>query len=66
MIRGIRVGIVWVSAYRIVSPIAPCGGQGMSGHGREGRLDDALDYTEGTSVWLCTSDDVIPNPFVMR
>jgi acyl-CoA reductase-like NAD-dependent aldehyde dehydrogenase len=66
MIRGIRVGVVWVSVYRIVSPIAPFGGQGMSGHGREGRLDDALDYTEGTSVWLCTSDDVIPNPFVMR
>ncbi|AHD09063.1 aldehyde dehydrogenase [Phaeobacter gallaeciensis] len=66
MIRGIRAGIVWVNTYRAVSPIAPFGGQGLSGHGREGGLQAALDYTRVKTVWLRTSDDPIPDPFVMR
>ena len=39
---------------------------GLSGHGREGGLQAALDYTKVKSVWLRTSDDPIPDPFVMR
>lgn len=66
MIRAIRAGIVWVNTYRAVSPIAPFGGHGLSGHGREGGLQAALDYTKIKSVWLRTSDDPIPDPFVMR
>ncbi|NVK13625.1 MAG: aldehyde dehydrogenase [Rhodobacteraceae bacterium] len=66
MIRGIRAGIVWVNTYRAVSPIAPFGGHGLSGHGREGGLQAALDYTKVKAVWLRTSDDPIPDPFVMR
>ena len=66
MIKGIRAGIVWVNTYRAVSPIAPFGGHGLSGHGREGGLQAALDYTKVKSVWLRTSDDPIPDPFVMR
>lgn len=66
MIRGIRAGIVWVNTYRAVSPIAPFGGHGLSGHGREGGLAAALDYTTIKTVWLRTSDDPIPDPFVMR
>lgn len=66
MIRGIRAGIVWVNTYRAVSPIAPFGGHGLSGHGREGGLQAALDYTKVKTVWLRTSDDPIPDPFVMR
>lgn len=66
MIRGIRAGIVWVNTYRAVSPIAPFGGHGLSGHGREGGLAAALDYTRTKAVWLRTSDDPIPDPFVMR
>ncbi len=66
MIRGLRAGIVWVNTYRAVSPIAPFGGHGLSGHGREGGLQAALDYTRTKSVWLRTSDDPIPDPFVMR
>ncbi|MDP6190089.1 MAG: aldehyde dehydrogenase, partial [Gammaproteobacteria bacterium] len=46
MIRGIQAGIVWVNTYRAVSPIVPFGGQGISGHGREGGLHAALDYTK--------------------
>ncbi|VDC33474.1 aldehyde dehydrogenase [Pseudogemmobacter humi] len=66
MIRAIRAGIVWVNTYRAVSPIAPFGGHGLSGHGREGGLAAALDYTTVKTVWLRTSDDPIPDPFVMR
>ncbi len=66
MIRGIRAGIVWVNTYRAVSPIAPFGGHGLSGHGREGGMQAALDYTKVKAVWLRTSDDPIPDPFVMR
>ncbi len=66
MIRGIRAGIVWVNTYRAVSPIAPFGGHGLSGHGREGGLQAALDYTKTKAVWLRTSDNPIPDPFVMR
>ncbi|UWQ85757.1 aldehyde dehydrogenase [Leisingera caerulea] len=66
MIRGIRAGIVWVNTYRAVSPIAPFGGHGLSGHGREGGLQAALDYTKVKAVWLRTSDEPIPDPFVMR
>ncbi|MFW8595870.1 aldehyde dehydrogenase [Cribrihabitans neustonicus] len=66
MIRGIRAGIVWVNTYRAVSPIAPFGGHGLSGHGREGGLQAALDYTKVKTVWLRTSDAPIPDPFVMR
>jgi acyl-CoA reductase-like NAD-dependent aldehyde dehydrogenase len=66
MIRGIRAGIVWVNTYRAVSPIAPFGGHGLSGHGREGGMAAALDYTTVKAVWLRISDDPIPDPFVMR
>ena len=66
MIRKIRAGIVWVNTYRAVSPIAPFGGHGLSGHGREGGLAAALDYTTVKTVWLRTSDAPIPDPFVMR
>lgn len=64
--KRIRAGIVWINTYRAVSPIAPFGGYGLSGHGREGGLAAALDYTRTKTVWLRTSDDPFPDPFVMR
>jgi (Z)-2-((N-methylformamido)methylene)-5-hydroxybutyrolactone dehydrogenase len=66
MIRRIRAGVVWVNTYRAVSPIVPFGGYGLSGLGREGGSEAVLDYTRVKSVWLRTSDDPIPDPFVMR
>ncbi|MBS0257605.1 MAG: aldehyde dehydrogenase [Proteobacteria bacterium] len=66
LIKAIRAGIVWVNTYRAVSPIAPFGGFGLSGGGREGGLAAALDYTRTKTIWLRTSDDPIPDPFVMR
>ncbi len=66
VIRALRAGIVWVNTYRAVSPIAPFGGHGLSGRGREGGMAAALDYTTVKTVWLRTSDEPIPDPFVMR
>lgn len=66
MARDIRAGVVWVNTYRAVSPLVPFGGYGQSGLGREGGLDAIRDYTRGKSVWIRTSDEPIPDPFVMR
>ncbi|SAK72824.1 aldehyde dehydrogenase [Caballeronia hypogeia] len=64
--KRIRSGIVWINTYRVVSPLAPFGGFGLSGHGREGGMSAALEYTTTRTVWLRTSDDPIDDPFVMR
>lgn len=66
LMKGIRAGVVWVNTYRAVSPIAPFGGFGLSGHGREGGMAAVMDYTRTKTIWLRTSDDPIPDPFVMR
>jgi len=66
MVRSLRAGVVWVNTYRAVSPMAPFGGSGLSGQGREAGLASVLDYTTTKTVWLRTSDEPIPDPFVMR
>ncbi|HCU0824179.1 (Z)-2-((N-methylformamido)methylene)-5-hydroxybutyrolactone dehydrogenase [Acinetobacter baumannii] len=66
MTKVIGSGIVWLNTYRAVSPLAPFGGHGLSGHGREGGANAVLDYTTTKTVWLRTSDELIDDPFVMR
>jgi aldehyde dehydrogenase (NAD+)/betaine-aldehyde dehydrogenase len=66
LIRRIRAGVVWVNTYRAISPMAPFGGYGLSGFGREGGFEALHDYTRVKSVWIRTSDEPIPDPFVMR
>ena len=66
LIKRLRAGIVWVNTYRAVSPMAPFGGFGQSGYGREGGAESILDYTRTKTVWIRTSDESIPDPFVMR
>ena len=66
LIKRLRAGIVWVNTYRAVSPMAPFGGFGQSGYGREGGAESILDYTRTKTVWVRTADDPIPDPFVMR
>ncbi len=66
MTKTIKSGIVWINTYRAVSPLAPFGGYGLSGHGREGGQAAVLDYTTTKTVWLRTSDEPIADPFVMR
>ena len=64
--KAVRSGIVWVNTYRAISPVAPFGGFGQSGHGREAGLDAIYDYTRTKTVWINTSEDPMANPFVMR
>ncbi|MEE2769002.1 MAG: aldehyde dehydrogenase [Actinomycetota bacterium] len=66
VVKAIRSGIVWVNTYRAISPVAPFGGFGQSGHGRESGLDTIYDYTRTKTVWINTSEDPMANPFVMR
>ena len=64
--KAVRAGIVWVNTYRSVSPIAPIGGSGLSGHGRESGFDAIYEYTQSKVVWVNTSSEPIPDPFIMR
>ncbi len=66
MTRRLRAGIVWVNTYRAVSPVAPFGGFGHSGYGRESGMDAIHDYTRTKTVWVNASDAPMPDPFVMR
>ena len=66
MVRDIRSGIVWINTWRVVSPLAPFGGFGLSGHGREGGVEAAMEFTTTKTVWLRTSDTPIDDPFIMR
>jgi aldehyde dehydrogenase (NAD+)/betaine-aldehyde dehydrogenase len=66
MAKRLRAGIVWINTYRAVSPLAPFGGFGATGHGREAGVDAILDYTRTKTVWINTSDAPIADPFIMR
>jgi len=62
----IRSGIVWVNTYRAISPIAPFGGFGHSGYGREAGSEALLDYTRTKTTWINTSGAPMADPFIMR
>lgn len=64
--RRLRSGICWINTYRAVSPIAPFGGFGHSGYGREAGSEALLDYTRTRTVWINLSEQPMANPFVMR
>ncbi|WP_246231692.1 aldehyde dehydrogenase [Sporosarcina jiandibaonis] len=64
--KAIKAGIVWVNTYRSISPIAPIGGSGLSGYGRESGFDAIYEYTQSKVVWVNTSSEAIPDPFIMR
>ncbi len=64
--RAIRSGIVWVNTYRAISPIAPFGGFGNSGSGREAGVDAIQEFTTTKTVWINTSTEPMANPFMIR
>lgn len=64
--RDIRAGILWVNTYRAVSAMAPIGGFGASGYGREGGIDAVHDYTDLKTLWINLSTQPMPDPFIMR
>lgn len=62
----LKAGICWINTYRAISPIAPFGGYGRSGYGREAGIEAVLDYTRTKTTWINTSDAPMANPFTMR
>ncbi|GAA3331363.1 hypothetical protein GCM10020331_087680 [Ectobacillus funiculus] len=64
--KAVRAGIVWVNTYRSISPIASIGGSHWSGYGREGGFESIHEYTQSKVVWMNTSSEPMPDPFVMR
>jgi aldehyde dehydrogenase (NAD+)/betaine-aldehyde dehydrogenase len=66
VLKRLRAGIVWINTYRAVSPMAPFGGFGKTGYGREAGLDAIWDYTRSKTVWINMSDAPIADPFIMR
>jgi acyl-CoA reductase-like NAD-dependent aldehyde dehydrogenase len=64
--KAVRAGIVWVNTYRSISPIASIGGSHWSGYGREGGFESIHEYTQNKVVWMNTSSEPMPDPFIMR
>lgn len=64
MAKRIRVGTLWVNAYRVVSYMTPFGGFKNSGIGRENGQEMIKEYLQVKSIWINTNKD-IPNPFVL-
>ena len=54
--KKVKAGVVWVNTYRAISPVAPFGGNGFTGYGRESGMDAIRDYTRTKTVWINTSD----------
>ena len=50
--RRLRVGTIWVNAYRVLNYDVPFGGLKQSGHGRENGLEGLEGYLETKSVWI--------------
>ena len=50
----LRVGSVWVNAYRVTAPYAPFGGFKNSGIGRENGREGLSEYLETKTIWINT------------
>lgn len=64
--RRIRAGVAYVNTYRVISPMVPFGGDGLTGFGRESGIESLLDYSRPKTVWINTSPNSAPDPFTMR
>ena len=65
MSEALDVGTVWVNTYRAVSFMAPFGGRGASGFGRENGLRAMDEFLQTKTVWISMTDKS-PDPFAMR
>jgi len=64
MVRGLRVGTVWVNAYRTVNYAMPFGGVKRSGLGRENGIEGMSEYLVEKAVWMETTG-ATRDPFVL-
>jgi aldehyde dehydrogenase (NAD+)/betaine-aldehyde dehydrogenase len=49
---SLQTGMVWINAYKRVSPASPFGGVRGSGYGREMGFEAMHEYTQPKSVWV--------------
>jgi acyl-CoA reductase-like NAD-dependent aldehyde dehydrogenase len=64
MVRGLRVGTVWVNAYRTVNHAMPFGGMKHSGLGRENGIEGMQEYLVDKAVWMETTG-ATRDPFIL-
>jgi aldehyde dehydrogenase (NAD+) len=64
MTRALRVGTVWVNAYRTINYAMPFGGVKGSGYGRENGIEGLSEYLIEKSVWIETTG-ATRDPFVL-
>ena len=62
--RRLRVGTVWVNAYRTLNWSMPFGGMKASGLGRENGIEGLREYLDDKAVWIATSG-ATRDPFVL-
>jgi acyl-CoA reductase-like NAD-dependent aldehyde dehydrogenase len=62
--RQLRVGTVWVNAYRTVNATMPFGGMKASGFGRENGAEGLHEYLRDKAVWIETTGNT-RDPFVL-
>jgi acyl-CoA reductase-like NAD-dependent aldehyde dehydrogenase len=64
MTKRLRVGTVWVNAYRTVNFTMPFGGVKASGFGRENGIEGLHEYLQDKAVWIETTGGT-RDPFVL-
>ncbi|MFG3022357.1 aldehyde dehydrogenase [Streptomyces sp. NPDC048254] len=64
MTRALKVGTVWVNAYRTLNYTMPFGGVKNSGFGRENGTEGLGEYLEEKAVWIETTGRT-RDPFVL-
>jgi (Z)-2-((N-methylformamido)methylene)-5-hydroxybutyrolactone dehydrogenase len=57
-------GKLWINTCRNANYASPFGGYKASGYGRENREETVKEYTQVTSVWVET-DENVRDPFVV-
>ena len=65
MAREMNAGQVWVNTYRSSATMAPFGGFGQSGYGKERGTEALLEYTRLKNVMIDLSDEV-RDPFTIK
>lgn len=64
VLKRLRVGMVWVNAYRTSGYPMPFGGRKSSGYGRENGVEGLQEFLVGKAVWIETSG-ATRDPFVL-
>lgn len=65
MARAMNAGQVWVNTYRSSAAMAPFGGFGQSGYGKERGTEALLEYTRLKNIMIDLSEDV-RDPFTIK